>query len=157
MTSCRSVHGARASWSRCRRLPCMFSAPEKAAENWEKCLKVSEEPEQRRSADGWCRFGGGGVRPLELRLPLSHRPKWMKQRQQCACVRACVYTALKMQDGDLSGPVRSGTSVQAEECFTTLPDILESDPSTSASQKRLILLHNTQLYTEKIAKYINMD
>lgn len=57
-----------------------------------------------------------------------------------------------MQDGDLSGPVRSGTSVQAEECFTTLPDILESDPSTSASPKRLILLRNSQLYTETIAK-----
>lgn len=53
----------------------------------------------------------------------------MKQRQQCARVRACVYTALKMRDGDLSGAERSGTSVQAEECFTTVPDISESDHS----------------------------
>ena len=31
------------------------------------------------------------VWPLELRLPLSQmRLKWMEQRQQCVCVRACV-------------------------------------------------------------------
>ena len=59
-------------------------------------------------------------------------PEWMKQRQQCACVRACVrvYTALKMRDGDLSGPARSGTSKQAEECFTTKGDILEYDKNS---------------------------
>lgn len=47
MISCRLVHGARASGWRCRRLPCMLSAPAKAAKKREKCVKVSVEPEQR--------------------------------------------------------------------------------------------------------------
>lgn len=53
----------------------------------------------------------------------------MKQRQQCARVRAyarAFLQALQMRDGDLSGPARSGTSKQAEDRFTTKRDILES-------------------------------
>lgn len=66
----------------------------------------------------------------------------MKQRQQCACVRACVYTALKMRDGGLSGPARSGTSNQAEGCFTAERDTLEADKKPiflSAQNSRQVL------------------
>lgn len=62
--SCRFVHGARASWSRCRWLPCMLSAPAKAAgkkkkKTPEKSVKVSVEPEQRRPGAGLQTAGAG--------------------------------------------------------------------------------------------------
>lgn len=93
--------------------------------------KVSEEPEQRRSADGGAGLGGGSwaTGAPSASQPQTEMNEATSTVSERACVRACVYTALKMQDGDLSGPVRSGTSVRAEECFTTIPDILESDPS----------------------------
>lgn len=81
----------------------------------EKCVKVSVEPEHRpprcESADAWCSLGG--LRPLELRLPLSHWSPAMNEATSTVCVcararvrlyvRARVHTAPKMRDGDLSG------------------------------------------------------